>query len=82
MPVLQSLFNKVAGLQPNNFIKERPQHRCFPVNNAQFLITPILNERQLLHIVLFSQENNHIQRCLDLPEPKLHKKLMAKIQLL
>ena len=26
-PVLQSLFNKVAGLKTCNFIKKRPQHR-------------------------------------------------------
>ena len=66
-----------AGLHRNNFIKERLQHRCFPVNNAKFLRTPILKsicERLLLLIVIFSQENNRIQRCLDMPEPKLHKK--------
>ena len=32
-------------------------------------------EQLLLLIVIFSQENNHIQRCLDVPKPKLHKKL-------
>ena len=32
-------------------------------------------ERLVLLIVIFLQENNHIQRCLDLPEPNLHKKL-------
>ena len=26
------------------------------------------------HTVIFSQENNHMQCCLDLPEPTLHKK--------
>ena len=31
-PVLESLFKKVAGLWPCNFIKKRPQHRCSPVN--------------------------------------------------
>ena len=30
-PVLQSLFNKVTGLQTYNFIKKRHQRRCFPV---------------------------------------------------
>ena len=42
------------------------------------LKTPILKnicERLLLLIVIFSQENNHMQRCFDLPEPKLHNKL-------
>ena len=76
--MLDSLFNKVAGLQLSNFIKGRLQHRCFPANKAKFLRTPILKnicEWPLLLIVIFSQENNHMQRCLDLPEPKLHKKL-------
>ena len=32
MTVLESLFNKVAGLKACNFIKKKLQHRCFPVN--------------------------------------------------
>ena len=40
-PVLESLFKKVAALQACNFIKKRPQHRCFPVNIAKFLRLPI-----------------------------------------
>ena len=76
--MLVSLFDKVAVIQPSNFNKERLQHRCFPVNIANFLKTPILKnicEWLLLLIVIFSQENNYMQRCFDLPEPKLHKKL-------
>ena len=30
--MLESLFNKIAGLQACNFIKKRLQHSCFPVN--------------------------------------------------
>ena len=41
-PVLESLFNKVAGLQSCNFIKKRPQHMCFPMNIAKFLKTSFL----------------------------------------
>ena len=41
-PVLESLFNKAAGLQVCNFIKKRLQHRCFPVIIANFLRIPIL----------------------------------------
>ena len=37
-PVLESLFKKVAGLKPSNFIRKRSKHRCFPVNIAKFLI--------------------------------------------
>ena len=76
--MLESLFDKVAVIQPSNFNKEILQHRCFPVNIANFLKTPILKnicEWLLLLIVIFSQENNYMQRCFDLPEPKLHKKL-------
>ena len=77
--MLQSLFHKVTGLQPSNFIKERLQRRYFPENIAKFLTTPFLKnicERMLLLIVIFLQENNRVQRCLDLPGPKLHKKLI------
>ena len=35
--MLESLFNKVAGLKACNFIKKRFQHRCFPVNILKFL---------------------------------------------
>ena len=38
-PVLDSLFDKVAGLQTSNFIKKWLRHRCFPVNVANFLRT-------------------------------------------
>ena len=34
--VLESLFDKVAGLKASNFIKKRLQHRRFPVNIAKF----------------------------------------------
>ena len=40
--MLESYFNKVAGLQAYNFIKKRLQHRCFPVNITKFLRIPIL----------------------------------------
>ena len=35
--LLESLFNKVAGIQSYYFIKKRLQHRCFPVKFAKFL---------------------------------------------
>ena len=37
--VLESLFNKVAGIQASNFIKKRLQHKFFPVKIAKFLKT-------------------------------------------
>ena len=35
--VLESLFSKVASLEAYKFIKKTLQHRCFPVNIANFL---------------------------------------------
>ena len=35
--VLESLFNKVVGLEAYNFIKNRFRHTCLPVNIAKFL---------------------------------------------
>ena len=35
-PLLESLFNKVTGLQACNFIKRRLQHKCFHVKFAKF----------------------------------------------
>ena len=53
-PVLESLFNKVVGREACNFIKKRLQHRCFPMNIAKFLRTPILKNiyKRLLLFVL------------------------------
>ena len=39
------LFNKVAGLRPATLLKKRLWHRCFPVNFAKFLRTPISIEQ-------------------------------------
>ena len=33
-PMLESLFNIVAGLRAYNFVKKGPQYRRFPVNIA------------------------------------------------
>ena len=38
-PVLEFLFNKVAGLKAYNFMKKRLRHRCFPVNIVKLLWT-------------------------------------------
>ena len=49
--MLESLFNKVAGLWACNFIKISLRHRCFPAKFAKFLRKPILKnicERLLL----------------------------------
>ena len=36
MPILESLFNKVADLKAGNLIPKRLQHRCFLVNVVKF----------------------------------------------
>ena len=50
--MLESLFNRVAGLQGFNFIKKRLQPRRFPVKFEKFLRAPIMKniwERLLLN---------------------------------
>ena len=57
--VLESLFNKVAGLQICNFIKKRLQSRCFLVNFAKFLpISKNICERLLPHLKYYTPANN------------------------
>ena len=44
-------FNRVADFRPATILKKRLEHKCFPVNIAKFLRTPILKnicERLLL----------------------------------
>ena len=56
VPVLKSLFNKVAGIQACNSVKKKLQHRCFPVNIAKFLRTAFFTEQLrwlLLQIFFF-----------------------------
>ena len=55
--MLESLFNKVADIEACNVIKKRLQHRCFSMNIAKFLGTPILKnicERMLLKITRYT----------------------------
>ena len=43
-PLLESVFNKVASLQADCFIKKRLQHRYFLVDFAKFLKTPFFTK--------------------------------------
>ena len=45
--MLESLFNKVAGLQAGKFIKKRFQPRCFPMKFAKFFRTPIWKNAEI-----------------------------------
>ena len=49
-PYQSLFFNKVAGLRPATLVKKRLRRRCFPVNFAKFISTPILKNicKQLL----------------------------------
>ena len=40
--MLESVFNKIAGVQAYNFIERRLQHRCFLLEIPKILGTPIL----------------------------------------
>ena len=65
-PVLEPLFNKVAGLKACNFIKKRLQRGCLLGKFAKFLRTPVLEnicERLLLQIN-FLMTNNLRRRYL------------------
>ena len=43
-PVLEPLFNKLAGLMTKNLLKRRILHRCFLVNLTKFLRTHFSTE--------------------------------------
>ena len=43
--MLKSPFHKVVDLDTCNFIKNRLQHRCFPVKFAEFLTTSFITNR-------------------------------------
>ena len=62
-PCQSLFFSKVVGLRPATLLKIRLWHRCFPVNFAKFLRTPLLTEhlRWLLMVVplnLYSLSRN------------------------
>ena len=57
--MLESLFNKVAGILACNFIKKRLQHRCFPLIIQKFSRMPILNQRSQKMKCLFMSEVMH-----------------------
>ena len=40
-PLLSLLFNNIVNLRHETLFKKRPQRRCFPLNFAKFLRTPI-----------------------------------------
>ena len=74
-PVLQSLFNKAAGLRVSYFIRKTLQHRCFSVKFENFLRIHILRtfcERLPLRVLA---NQRHIQN----PVNDLRWNLLRKI---
>ena len=75
--MLESLFNKYAGLKACNFIKKRLQHKFFPVKFAKFLRTPPLQNtsrgclwKYLMNSLFIAFENNewcHFVVCMGPP---------------
>ena len=58
--MLESPFNKIAFLKAGYFILKRLQQRCFPMNIAKFLGTPILKnicKQLLLYILSLNQRS-------------------------
>ena len=64
--VLESLFNKVAGLKACNFIEKGPQYRCSPVKFAKFLRTSILKNIPRATASVYFQVLQHMQQLIYL----------------
>ena len=60
VPVLESLFNKVAGLKTCNFIKKRPQHRCHEKETTEAVVRRYSSKSVFLKILQISQESTCI----------------------
>ena len=67
----QSLFlNKVAGLSPATLLKGRLWHRRFPVNFAEFVRTPFLQNtlgRLLLYDAMWGRETEKFSESYLVP---------------
>ena len=64
-PVLESLFNKVAGLRPATLLK-RLWYRLFPVNFVKFLTTPFFKEHLLQLLLTMALSPNILSNNLSL----------------
>ena len=73
--MLEFLFNKVGGLQFATLLKKSLHYRCFPLNFAKFLRTPVSKNSSngifcifvlWIMILLLSQSENQniLQRCI------------------
>ena len=81
--MLESLFNKVAGLQVRNFIKKRLQHSWFTVNIAKILRAPILKnicEQLLLYFSVMKFQDLDLFTYFTLTFKAHHSPLVSRIQ--
>ena len=64
--VRASFFNKLQ-VEPSSLLKKRLWHRCFPVNLAKFLRTPLLTEhlRWLLLLILNIEKFYHFKSLIS-----------------
>ena len=60
-PVLQSLFDKVAGFEDLQLYWRRSQHSCFPVNISNFLIAFFIEHLWWLLLINTSLRTLHEQ---------------------
>ena len=67
--MLEAPFNKVEGLEAYNFIKKKPQHKCFPVKFAKFLRIIIL--KNICEWLLLNIKNKIILSTADTQESSI-----------
>ena len=80
-PVLESLFNKIAGLEACNFIKKTLQHRCFPVKLAKFLRTPFFYRTpQVATSVLYESMEKVVKKTVFFKNCQMYLHLFSSLQ--
>ena len=80
-PVLESLFNKIAGLEACNFIKKILQHRCFPVKLAKFLRTPFFYRTpQVATSVLYESMEKVVKKTVFFKNCQIYLHLFSSLQ--
>ena len=69
-------------LKPCNFVKKRLQHKCFPMNIAKFLRTPLLKnicELLLLHLFLIKTRDAFAAVKLFIKKALIGQVLLSKL---
>ena len=80
-PVLESLFNKIAGLEACNFIKKTLQRRCFPVKLAKLLRTPFFYRTpQVATSVLYESMEKVVKKTVFFKNCQIYLHLFSSLQ--